>query len=126
MMNYNEIVLKHFFNPQHVGVFAADASVFIGRAGKHGAADQLQIQLVIGDDTIIAARFKAYGNPYTIAAGSVLMEKINGLPLKEASKLKYKYFADILEIPQTSLYSALLAEDALTFALEAYNKECVI
>ena len=126
MMNYNKLVLQHFFNPQHVGVFAADEAVFIGRAGKHGASDQLQIHLVIGDDTIIAARFKAYGNPYTIAAGSLLMEKITGLSLEEASNIKYKFLADILEIPQISLYSALLAEDALTSAVEKYKQEYLV
>lgn len=89
-----------------------------GRAGsrKRGVAVQLQCQL--RDQKIMAARFLAWGCPYSIAAASWLAETLTGMSLDEASGISAMQIVAALEVPVDKLGSILVLEDALAACLE--------
>lgn len=119
-MNYNELVLSHFHQPRNVGEFAADLpGIARARVGTVAAGNVAQLELQIEHDVIQAAKFKAYGEPYVIAACSYLTEQLTKKSLAEAEKIDHFHFAKALAMPTTKLHTALLVEDLLKAALSA-------
>ncbi len=123
MKQYNDNVLEHFWQPHNVGHFAADATnVATGTVGVAGVGDMLQLQLQIEQNRIIAAKFKVYGNPYLIAGCSLITEKLPGLTIEQAQQIKHSDFVADLHLPKTKYYCALLLEDVIKAAINAYHE----
>ena len=122
---YSAIVMDHFNQPRDVGVFdVEDPHVITGRAGIPGAGDFLQLQCRINsDDRIESACFKAYGNPYTIAASSYAAEWLKNKPLAEVKKINHHFFVKALEIPRLKLASAILVEDAIRAVIASHQRQ---
>lgn len=123
-MKYSDFILQHFFQPQNVGCFDVDeVGVCTGRIGTVNVSDVLQLQLKI-DSTgsiILAAKFQAYGNPYTIAGLSWLTTELSGKTLHAAQQLDYKFIAAAIACPQNKMHSALLIADVLQAAIADHN-----
>ena len=123
MMNqpYNQLVLQHFHQPQHVGAWpSSQTNVATGRAGVYGVGDVVQIQCCYTDDSVVKdACFKAYGNPFTIAAASFATTQLMGKTMDEASNLDHKFFINALAIPQVKWHCAILIEDAINAVVNA-------
>lgn len=122
-MVYSEVLMDHFREPRHVGRLDADAAeVGTGTAGTPETGGVLRIQLRVGGDgLVIDSRFKAYGPPALIAAGSWLAEAIRGGSLAQAGALDQQAVVSALSLPPAQIYCALLAEEALRAAIQEYK-----
>lgn len=116
---YSPKVLAHLDHPRNVGEIA-DASAY-GEATNPVCGDLLHLYLKIDEDKIIAASFKAYGCPPTLAAASALTEIVIGLRFHEARTLKSQDVIRALEsLPRNKEHCAILAIDALRAALAGF------
>lgn len=119
---YSAAVLDHFEHPRNVGrLDGADPRVATGWAGSaaQGAVIRLQIRIVGG--VIETVRFKAYGCPATIAAASLLGERLQGLALEAAKAIEDIELAEALALPAEKIHAAVLAVEAFRAAVADYN-----
>lgn len=123
-MKYSELIIEHFENPQNVGEFnQEEEGVLTGKIGALNISDIIQLQLKINaEQTVIAVKFKAYGNPYTIAGLSWLTTELKGKTLAEAKTIDYLLIANHMGFPKNKLHSALLIADVLSAAISDYQK----
>lgn len=122
-MRYGELLLDHFDHPRHAGRFEAGAPrVGTGLTGapEHGGVLRFQIR-VDGGGIIRDTRFLAYGCGATIAAGSLLAERVRGLDLDAAARLHDADIAARLGLPAIRIHCAVLAETALRAAIDDYR-----
>ena len=119
---YNEKVMKVFENPKNVGeVENYDA---IGTVGNATCGDIMQITLKIDGDVITDAKFKTFGCAAAIATSSTATEMIKGKTLDEALKITNKQVVEELEgLPPQKLHCSVLAEEAITAAIEDYKNK---
>ncbi|MCZ6762974.1 MAG: iron-sulfur cluster assembly scaffold protein [Gammaproteobacteria bacterium] len=122
-MEYSKAVLSRFRRPQYAGrpCLPADQLV-IGRAGKHRTGSDVVFYLQIIANQIHDARFEAYGCPHTIAAADYMAERMIGRPVDQAMQETPQQLADELGLPAEKLGQALIVEDAINAAMEAWKK----
>src|SRR5258708_6515424 len=87
MFNFSEIILDHFYSPRNVGEFAVVENYITATVATpdKSAIMQLQIKLDPENNKIVAAKFKAYGCPATIAVTSWLTIWLNQYKCCDAS-----------------------------------------
>jgi len=123
-MNYPAIVLNYFHHPVNAGVFCDnEADVFTGKVGVPANGDVVQLQLQIKNNKITAAKFKCYGNPYTMAAASYATELLLDKTIDEANNIRHTNFVEALEFPQVKVHGSLLVEDAIKAAIKVYQEQ---
>ena len=112
-MMYNEVVESCFFAPQHVGILDLSQPLTAHfRGGEVGRGDVFDVYLLSNKQgLIIKARFKAYGNPYLIAAAEWLCRQLEGSFVYEHPRFKYTELVQELAIPKTRYPVALQIED---------------
>jgi nitrogen fixation NifU-like protein len=116
---YSELVMKHFSNPQNVGVIEdADG---VGKVGNPMCGDVMEMFIKVKDDHIDDVKFRTFGCGAAIATSSIATEMIKGKPLDEAVKLSNKAVADALGgLPAQKMHCSNLAADAVRSAIEDY------
>ena len=121
MALYSEKVMDHFRNPRNVGsIENADG---VGEAGNPVCGDIMKIYLKIENDVIVDVKFETFGCGSAIASSSMATELIKGKPLEEVRKLTNKAVAEALDgLPAYKMHCSVLAEEAITAALEDYEK----
>jgi|TARA_B100001079_G_C16088926_1_gene373176 nitrogen fixation NifU-like protein len=124
-MAYSNKVLDHYENPRNVGSFdKGDDSVGTGMVGAPACGDVMKLQIKVSDDGIIEdAKFKTYGCGSAIASSSLLTEWVKGKSLTEASLIKNSDIAEELALPPVKIHCSVLAEDAITAAIEDYKSK---
>ena len=124
-MAYSDKVLDHYENPRNVGTFDKDdATVGTGMVGAPACGDVMRLQIKVNDDGIIEdAKFKTYGCGSAIASSSLLTEWVKGKSLTEASLIKNSDIAEELALPPVKIHCSVLAEDAITAAIEDYKSK---
>jgi len=124
-MAYSEKVLDHYENPRNVGVLDKDAkNVGTGMVGAPACGDVMRLQIEVSDDGIIEnAVFKTYGCGSAIASSSLVTEWMKGKTLDEARKIKNLDIAEELALPPVKVHCSVLAEDAISAAVEDYMKK---
>ena len=124
-MAYSDKVLDHYENPRNAGSFEkSDKNVGTGMVGAPSCGDVMQLQIKVSDDGIIEdAKFKTYGCGSAIASSSLLTEWVKGKSLKEASTIKNTDIAEELALPPVKIHCSVLAEDAITAAIDDYKKK---
>ena len=124
-MAYSDKVLDHYENPRNVGTFdKSDSKVGTGMVGAPACGDVMKLQIKVNDDGIIEdAKFKTYGCGSAIASSSLLTEWVKGKSLKEASTIKNTDIAEELALPPVKIHCSVLAEDAITAAIDDYKKK---
>ena len=124
-MAYSNKVLDHYENPRNVGSFdKGDDSVGTGMVGAPACGDVMKLQIKVSDDGIIEdAKFKTYGCGSAIASSSLLTEWVKGKSLTEASLIKNSDIAEELALPPVIIHCSVLAEDAITAAIEDYKSK---
>ena len=124
-MAYSDKVLDHYENPRNVGSMdKEDTKVGTGMVGAHACGDVMKLQIKVNDDGIIEdAKFKTYGCGSAIASSSLLTEWVKGKSLTEASLIKNSDIAEELALPPVKIHCSVLAEDAITAAIEDYKKK---
>ena len=124
-MAYSDKVLDHYENPRNVGTFDKDdATVGTGMVGAPACGDVMRLQIKVNDEGIIEdAKFKTYGCGSAIASSSLLTEWVKGKSLTEASLIKNSDIAEELALPPVKIHCSVLAEDAITAAIEDYKSK---
>ena len=124
-MAYSDKVLDHYENPRNVGALDKDdPSVGTGMVGAPACGDVMKLQIKVNDDGIIEdAKFKTYGCGSAIASSSLLTEWVKGKSLTEASLIKNSDIAEELALPPVKIHCSVLAEDAITAAIDDYKKK---
>ena len=124
-MAYGEKVLDHYENPRNVGTFDKDdTTVGTGMVGAPACGDVMKLQIKVSDDGVIEdAKFKTYGCGSAIASSSLLTEWVKGKSLTEASLIKNTDIAEELALPPVKIHCSVLAEDAISAAIEDYKSK---
>ena len=123
-MAYSDKVLDHYENPRNVGTFDSDNNIGTGMVGAPACGDVMKLQIKVSDDGIIEdAKFKTYGCGSAIASSSLLTEWVKGKSLTEASLIKNTDIAEELAIPPVKIHCSVLAEDAISAAIEDYKSK---
>jgi len=121
-MAYSDKVLDHYENPRNVGVLDKDAkNVGTGMVGAPACGDVMRLQIKVSDAGIIEnAVFKTYGCGSAIASSSLVTEWMKGKTLDEAKQIKNLDIAEELALPPVKVHCSVLAEDAISAAVEDY------
>ena len=123
-MAYSKEVLDHYDNPRNVGTLDKTAlDVGTGLVGAPACGDVMRLQIKVEDGVIKEARFKTYGCGSAIAASSIATEWLKGLTLDEATEIKNKDIAEHLSLPPVKIHCSVLAEDAISAAIEDYKSK---
>ena len=123
-MAYSDKVLDHYENPRNVGTFDGENNVGTGMVGAPACGDVMKLQIKVSDDGIIEdAKFTTYGCGSAIASSSLLTEWVKGKSLTEASLIKNTDIAEELALPPVKIHCSVLAEDAISAAIEDYKSK---
>lgn len=123
-MAYSEKVLDHYENPRNVGVFEDDDTVGTGMVGAPACGDVMRLQIKVSDKGIIEdAKFKTYGCGSAIASSSLVTEWVKGKSLDEAAGIKNTQIAEELALPPVKIHCSVLAEDAISAAIDNYRQK---
>jgi nitrogen fixation NifU-like protein len=119
---YSELVMKHFTDPQNVGVIEdADG---VGKVGNPVCGDVMEMFIKVKDDRIDDVKFRTFGCGAAIATSSIATEMIKGKTLDEAVKLSNKAVAEALGgLPAQKMHCSNLAADAVKAAVEDYRSK---
>tara|TARA_B100001778_G_scaffold210992_1_gene174626 strand:+ start:504 stop:887 length:384 start_codon:yes stop_codon:yes gene_type:complete len=122
-MAYSDKVLDHYENPRNVGSLdKSDTTVGTGMVGAPACGDVMKLQIKVNNEGIIEdAKFKTYGCGSAIASSSLLTEWVKGKSLTEASLIKNSDIAEELALPPVKIHCSVLAEDAITAAIDDYK-----
>ncbi|KAJ1973298.1 iron-binding protein [Dimargaris xerosporica] len=122
---YHEKVIDHYERPRNVGSLPKnDPTVGTGLVGAPACGDVMKLQIKVDDDgTIVDVKFKTFGCGSAIASSSFVTEKVRGLHLDEASKIKNTEIAKELSLPPVKLHCSMLAEDAIKSAIKDYRRK---
>ncbi|KAJ1552350.1 iron-binding protein, partial [Cladochytrium tenue] len=99
---YHEKVIDHYENPRNVGSLSkADPNVGTGIVGAPACGDVMKLQILVDDVTgeIKDVKFKTFGCGSAIASSSLATEKIKGLSVWDAAKIKNTDIAKELALP---------------------------
>ncbi|MGL4252822.1 MAG: Fe-S cluster assembly scaffold protein NifU [Fusobacteriaceae bacterium] len=122
-MQYTEKVMKHFMDPQNVGVMENPDGY--GKVGNASCGDIMEIFLKIENETITDVKFRTFGCASAIASSSVSTELVLGKTVEEALKITNKAVVEELGgLPPVKMHCSVLAEEAIKLAIEDYlNKK---
>jgi nitrogen fixation NifU-like protein len=119
---YSDLVMKHFSNPQNVGVIEDPDGV--GKVGNPVCGDVMEMFIKVKDEHIDDVKFRTFGCGAAIATSSIATEMIKGKSLDEAVKLSNQAVADALGgLPAQKMHCSNLAADAVRAAIEDYRSK---
>lgn len=123
--SYHAKVLDHYNNPRNVGTLPkTDSDVGIGLVGAPACGDVMKLAIRVDENGIISdVKFKTFGCGSAIASSSYLTERIKGMTMEEASKIKNTVIAKDLCLPPVKLHCSMLAEESLQHAIKDYNSK---
>ena len=124
-MSYSKEVLDHYENPRNVGSMSKeDTDVGTGLVGAPACGDVMRLQIKVNEDGIIEdAKFKTYGCGSAIASSSLVTEWIKGRSIEDAKHIKNKDIAEHLSLPPVKIHCSVLAEDAISAAIDDYKRK---
>lgn len=119
---YSEKIMQIFAHPKNVGIIKNAESV--GEAGDVNGTDYLKMFLRVDGDEIIDAKFKAFGNPYTIACMSILTGMLKGQDLSRLSEISGETVVNYIgELPEGQQYIVALIDDLISSCIKDYIKK---
>ncbi|KAF9246926.1 FeS cluster assembly scaffold IscU [Melanogaster broomeanus] len=120
---YHEKVISHYESPRNVGSLPKnDIDVGTGLVGAPACGDVMKLQIRVDENGIISdVKFKTFGCGSAIASSSYMTERVKGLSLDEAGKIKNTEIAKELCLPPVKLHCSMLAEDAIRSAIRDYR-----
>ncbi|KAI8866321.1 FeS cluster assembly scaffold IscU [Ramicandelaber brevisporus] len=121
--SYHEKVIDHYERPRNVGSLPkSDSDVGTGLVGAPACGDVMKLQIRVDDGgKIVDVKFKTFGCGSAIASSSYLTERVRGLHIDEAAKIKNTEIAKELCLPPVKLHCSMLAEDAIKSAIKDYR-----
>jgi nitrogen fixation NifU-like protein len=91
---YKQKIIDHYKNPRNYGeIKGADLQAHVNNSV---CGDELTIYLKVQDDTVKEAQFKGSGCAISIAAMSMLSEKLEGMTITELEGLEDGFVLDLL------------------------------
>ncbi|KAI9001304.1 FeS cluster assembly scaffold IscU [Trametes punicea] len=122
---YHEKVISHYEQPRNVGSLPKnDPNVGTGLVGAPACGDVMKLQIKVDENGIISdVKFKTFGCGSAIASSSYMTERVKGLSLEEAEKIKNTEIAKELCLPPVKLHCSMLAEDAIRSAIRDYRNK---
>ncbi|KAI0722166.1 FeS cluster assembly scaffold IscU [Cerioporus squamosus] len=122
---YHEKVISHYEQPRNVGSLPKnDVDVGTGLVGAPACGDVMKLQIRVDENGIISdVKFKTFGCGSAIASSSYMTERVKGLSLEEAEKIKNTEIAKELCLPPVKLHCSMLAEDAIRSAIRDYRNK---
>lgn len=111
---YSAVVQQHFAQPRHVGTLAGSHEFTLcGTAGQRAHGTEVVFHIGVDASRIGEITFQAFGCPYTIAACSVLAERLTGRPVEALGEIQPDELAACLDLPVEKTGRLLIIEDAL-------------
>ena len=119
---YNEKVMEIFRNPKNMGDL--DGANAIGRVGNVSCGDIMEIQMKINKSGVVEdVKFKTFGCAAAIVSSSVATELIKGRTIKECLEFdNSEVIRELGELPPHKIHCSVLAKEAISKAIENYNK----
>ena len=116
---YSPQVIDHYKNPRNVGMIKdADG---VGIVGAPSSGEMIKFWIRVHDSRIVSARFKAFGCPSVIAAGSVATELAMDSTIEEALKITNRQIDDLLGgLPPDKKRYAIDAQKVVHSAINDY------
>ncbi len=118
---YIEFIMDHFNNPREKGTLE-DPDILVN-GGNPGCGDVVTLYVKVDDnDRITDVKWDGQGCTISMAAASLLMEKVIGKTLQEVESMDYSEIIDELgrEVVQSRLRCATLAMDTLKGGAREY------
>ena len=130
-MAYSKEVIERFesvLNNPHkhsVGRFDPnDPNVATGMVGAPSCGDVMKLDLKLDIEGLIKdVKFKTYGCGSAIASSSLFVDMLKGRTVEQAKQIKDKDIAEILDLPPIKLHCSVLAEEAITTAIEDWESK---
>lgn len=94
---YREHILDHYQSPRHAGRIAKPD--LYHKELNPSCGDEIELSVRLDKDKIAEAKFAGHGCAISQAAASLLMEKVQGMKLKEAAKITKEDMLELLAIP---------------------------
>jgi Fe-S cluster assembly scaffold IscU len=122
---YHAKVIDHYENPRNVGTLNKnDVDVGTGLVGAPACGDVMKLQIKVDENGIISdVKFKTFGCGSAIASSSYMTERVKGLSIDAAGKIKNTEIAKELSLPPVKLHCSMLAEDAIRSAIKDYQSK---
>ncbi|KAJ2805618.1 iron-binding protein [Coemansia guatemalensis] len=122
---YHEKVIDHYENPRNIGSLDKnDPTVGTGLVGAPACGDVMRLQIKVDDAGNIAdVKFKTFGCGSAIASSSYITERVRGMSITDALKIKNTDIAKELCLPPVKLHCSMLAEDAIKSAIKDFRKK---
>tara|TARA_B100000287_G_scaffold119078_1_gene110992 strand:+ start:2900 stop:3319 length:420 start_codon:yes stop_codon:yes gene_type:complete len=128
-MAYSKEVVERFEsvlkNPEKhsVGRFDPnDPNVVSGMVGAPACGDVMKLDLKLDIDGLIEdVKFKTYGCGSAIASSTMFVDMLKGRTVEQAKEIKDKDIAEALQLPPIKLHCSVLAEEAITKAIEQWE-----
>ena len=127
-MAYSKEVVERFEsvlkNPEKhsVGRFDPnDDTVISGMVGAPSCGDVMKLDMKMNGDVIEDVKFKTYGCGSAIASSTMFVEMLKGKTIDQAKEIKDKDIAEALQLPPIKLHCSVLAEEAITKAIEQWE-----
>lgn len=116
---YSPQVIDHYKNPRNVGMIKdADG---VGTVGTPASGEMIKFWIRVRSDRIVSARFKAFGCPSVIAAGSVTTEFVTDTKIEDALKITNRQIDNALGgLPPDKLRYAIDAQKVVQSAINDY------
>ncbi len=119
--DYIEFILDHYHNPHHKGSLA-DPDILVN-GGNPGCGDIVNIFVKVDEnDRITDASFEGQGCTISMAASSLLMDKVIGKTIAEVDAMDYNELIQELgeEVVQARVRCATLALDTIKAGAREY------
>jgi len=122
LQGYSAAVAQHFAQPQHAGTLARSHEITLsGTAGQREHGTEVVFHVGVDAGKIDEITFQAFGCPHTIAACSVLAERLTGQPAALLDDVRTAELAASLDLPAEKTGRLLIIEDALRKCREAWD-----
>lgn len=120
-MRYPPLVQEHFDRPCHAGTPPGDGRLYRGEAGSPAQGAQVRIEMRAGGEHIEALGFHAWGCPWTIAACSLAVSRLQRAPVAALGHFAPQALAEELGLPVERLGRLLILGDALRNCLADWD-----
>jgi nitrogen fixation NifU-like protein len=121
-VKYSKEVLDLYADPKNVGSLDDnDDNVGTSVVGAPSCGDVIKFQIrVDGKGKIAEAKFKTFGCGAAIASSALITDWVQGKTLAEAKGIKNQEVAEYLSLPPVKAHCSVLAEEAVSKAIENY------
>ncbi len=121
---FSAVVEEHFAQPRHVGMWMGRHELLLsGVAGRREQGTEVVFHVGVDGSRIGEMTFQAFGCPHTIAACSVLTERLTGRSIESLGDFSPAELADYLDLPVEKTGRLLVIEDALRKCHAAWDNK---